>query len=131
MAKTDFKDIDEYIASTGKDEREVLEKIRQTIRQAVPDAEEVISYQIPAFKHHGFVVYLSAYKGHYSLSFPPPGTVFDEFKAELAGYKLSKSTIQLPKNHPMPYELIGKMAAFRAKENAEAAAAKAAKKGSP
>lgn len=119
MAKTDFKTPDEYLASLSPEARTVLETVRSTIRQAVPEAEEVISYQIPAFKHHGFVWYYSAYKNHFSLSCPPPFTVFEVFKDELSRYKMSKSTIQFPFSEPVPVDLIGKMAAFRAAQNAE------------
>jgi len=80
VAKTDFKTVDEYINTFPQDVGETLEKIRQTIQEAVPDAEEVISYQIPAFKFYGWILYFSAYKDHYSISFPPPSTVFDIFK---------------------------------------------------
>src|SRR5688572_6106604 len=96
MAKTDFKSVDEYIATFPEDIQRTLRTVRQTIREAVPDAEELISYQIPAYKLQGWVAYFSGYKNHYSLSCPPPSTVFDAFKAELAPYKTSKSAIQFP-----------------------------------
>lgn len=119
MAKTDFKTVDEYIATFPKDVQDGLEKIRGAIRTAVPEAEEVISYQIPAYKFHGWVLYFSAHKKHYSLSCPPPFTVFEVFKEELSAYKVSKSTIQFPKDKPLPLELIGDLARYRTKENLE------------
>ncbi len=119
-----FSNAEEYIRSFSKDVQEILQTVRQTIKQAVPEAEEVISYQIPAFKYHGWIFYYSAYKNHYSLSCPPPFTLFDVFKKELAPYKMSKSTIQFPFDQPIPTELIFKMAKFRAKENIEAEAKK-------
>jgi len=121
MAKTDFQSVDEYIASRDPSEHEVLRAIRAAIRSGAPNAEEVISYQLPAYKDHGFVIYFSAASKHYALSFPPPWSVFDQFAGELAEYKVSKSTVQLPKNKPIPYDLITRMAAFRAAENAAAA----------
>ena len=124
MAKTDFQSVDEFIASRDESEHEVLRRIRAAIRQGAPEAEEVISYQLPAYKHHGFVVYFGAATKHFSLSFPPPSTVFERFADELAEYKVSKSTIQLPKDKPIPYDLITRMAAFRAAENAAGAATK-------
>src|SRR5690606_8007251 len=127
MAKTDFQSIDDYIASRDESEREVLQRIREAVRAGAPEAEEVISYQLPAFKHHGFVIYFGAATKHYSLSFPPPWTVFEQFAGPLADYKVSKSTVQLPKNKPIPYELIRQMAAFRAKENEQTGTAKAKK----
>jgi uncharacterized protein YdhG (YjbR/CyaY superfamily) len=119
MAKTDYKSIDEYIAAHDVSEQKVLQKIRATIHKAVPEAEEVISYQVPAFKYNGWIFYFGAYTNHYSISCPPPFTVFDVFKNELASYDMSKSTIQFPKNQPFPYDLLAKMAKFRAKENLE------------
>lgn len=124
MAKTDYKTIDEYIAGRDTDEQKVLQKIRETIQKAVPDAEGVISYQIPAFKYHGWIFYFSAYTNHYSLSCPPPWTIFEEYKKELAGLEISKSTIQFPKAKPFPYDLLTKMSKFRAKENIEREKAK-------
>lgn len=118
MAKTDFKTVDEYIATFPSDVQAILETLRKTIREAVPEAEEVINYQIPAYKYHGWIFYFSAYKNHYSLSCPPP-THFEVFQDELAGYKLSKSTIQFPMKDPVPVDLIRRMAEFRAKENVE------------
>jgi uncharacterized protein YdhG (YjbR/CyaY superfamily) len=119
MAKTDYKNVDEYISAFEKQDQQVLQKIRETILKAVPDAEEVISYQIPAYKYHGWVCYFSAHTNHYSISCPPPFTVFDVFAKELAAYKKSKSTVQFPKNKPFPYDLLSKMVKFRAKENLE------------
>lgn len=119
MAKTDYKSVDEYIATFPDDVQAFLREVRSAIQTAVPEAEEVISYQIPAYKHHGFVMYFSAYKKHVSITCPPPFTVFEAFENELAPYKQSKTTIQLPLDQPVPRQLIHDMAVFRAKENAE------------
>ena len=124
MAKTDFKNVDEYIATFPKNVQAVLEQIRQTIQKAVPDAEEVISYQIPAYKFHGWVLYFSAYTQHFSLSCPPPFTIFTEFKEELSLYEVSKSAIKFPLDQPVPVKLIRQIAQFRAKENLERDGAK-------
>ena len=124
MAKTDFKSADEYIATFPAADQEALQAIRQAIRAGAPGAEEVISYQIPAFKEDGFVLYYSAYTHHYALALPPPFTVFEVFKDQLASYVVSKSAIQLPKSRPLPLSLITEIAAFRARENRERAAAK-------
>ncbi|WP_346320152.1 DUF1801 domain-containing protein [Chitinophaga sp. YIM B06452] len=121
--KVKFDTVDQYIGSFGKEDRQVLENIRQTIKKALPAAEEVISYQIPAYKQNGFVIYFSCYTAHYSLSIPP-STVFEKFKKELSGYNVSKSTVQLPKGQPIPYGLITDMAKYKAKENEANAAAK-------
>ena len=70
MAKTDYQSIDEYIAAHDATEQKVLQKMRETIRKAVPEAEEVISYQVPAFKYNGWIFYFGAYTNHYSISCP-------------------------------------------------------------
>lgn len=124
MAKTDFKTADEYIATFPAADQEALQAIRQAIRAGAPDAEEVISYQLPAFKLDGFVLYYSAFTHHYGLSLPPPFTVFEAFEDRLAPYKVSKSAIQLPKTQPLPLTLITEIARFRANENRTRAAAK-------
>jgi uncharacterized protein YdhG (YjbR/CyaY superfamily) len=128
MAKTDFKTIHEYIQTFPQDVQDILEQVRQTIHKAVPEAEEVISYQIPAFKFHGWVFYFSAHKKHYSLSCPPPFTVFEAFKKDLSAYEVSKSAIQFPLDKPVPVKLIQQMAQYRAKENLERDKTKAKKK---
>jgi uncharacterized protein YdhG (YjbR/CyaY superfamily) len=124
MAKTNYLTVDEYISTFPKDVQRILEQIRQTIQAAVPEAEEVISYQLPAFKFHGFVFYFSAYKNHYSLSCPPPFTVFTAFKEGLLPYKVLPTAIQFPLVQPVPVELIRDMAIYRANENLEKAKAK-------
>lgn len=116
-----IQSVEEYVAAFPEEVQASLERIRQTISQAIPEAEEVISYQIPAFKLHGMVIYYSAYKSHYSISTPPPFTAFETFKEELAPYEVSKSAVKFPMDKPLPLELIGKIAKFKAQENAEAA----------
>ncbi len=128
MAKTDFKSIDEYIRTRDAEEQKMLQQIRTTISDAVPEAEEVISYQIPAFKYHGFIFYFSAFNKHYSLSCPPPWTIFEKYKKELEPYEMSKSTIQFPKDQPFPFDLVTKMSKFRADENLQLEKAKPKKK---
>jgi uncharacterized protein YdhG (YjbR/CyaY superfamily) len=126
MAKTDFKTPDEYIAAAPEADRADLEAIRNAIRDAVPEAEEAISYQIPAFRTaDGWIFYYSVHTNHFSLACPPPCPERETFKAELAPYKMSKSAIQFPKSTPLPLKLIGEMAAFRAREAAERAKTKA------
>ena len=128
MAKTDFKTIDEYIATFEGEDAAGLQALRATIRGAVPEAEERISYQIPAFYHHGWIFYISAYAKHFNLSCPPPSAAFETFKDELAGYKMTKSAVQLPKSKPLPLDLIGRMAKVQAGANAEHEASKPSKK---
>jgi uncharacterized protein YdhG (YjbR/CyaY superfamily) len=99
--------------------------VRSTIRKALPRAEEVISYQIPAYKLGGVVLYFAGWKQHYSL-YPATERLVAAFKDELAPYELSKGTIRFPLSRPVPVGLIGRIAKFRAKEVAERVKAKAA-----
>lgn len=124
MAKTDFKSADEYIKTFPADKQAVLKQVREAIRKAVPDAEEVISYQIPAFRVAGsWVFYYSMYTSHFSLACPPPFAPFKEFAKELSGYKQSKSAVNFPLEEPVPVKLIGLMTKFQAEDiNAKAKA---------
>lgn len=126
MAKTDFKSVDEYIATHPEEVQAILERVRSTIRKAVPGADEVISYQIPAYKLHGSaVLYFAGWKQHYSL-YPATEGVVAAFKDELAPYKVSKGTIRFPLARPVPVKLIEGIAKVRAKEAAEGAETKRA-----
>ena len=96
MANTDFKSVDEYIASKPEAVRGILERVRSAIRKALPRADEVISYQIPAYKLQGrAVIYFAGWKQHYSV-YPAIGALVDAFKDELAPYEISKGTIRSP-----------------------------------
>ena len=124
MAKTDFKSVDEYIETFPDDVQAILQRVRSTIRKAIPGAEEVISYQIPAYKRHGSrVLYFAGWKQHYSL-YPANDRLVEAFKEELAPYQVSKGTIRFPLSQPVPVRLIGRIAKFRVKEAAERAKAK-------
>jgi uncharacterized protein YdhG (YjbR/CyaY superfamily) len=127
MAKTDFKSVDQYIAAQPDAVRAILERVRAAIRKAVPDAEEVISYQIPAYKlGGGTVVYFAGWKEHYSI-YPAAKQLVAAFKKELEPYEVNdKGTIRFPLSEPVPVKLIERIAKFRAKEVAEARKAKAA-----
>ena len=119
MAKTDFKSVDEYIASQPEAVRGILRRVRNTIRKAVPGAEEVISYKIPTYKlHSGPVLYFAGWKQHYSL-YPATERVVAAFKDELAPYEVTKGTIRFPLSESVPAKLIERIAKFRAKEVAE------------
>jgi uncharacterized protein YdhG (YjbR/CyaY superfamily) len=126
MAKTEFKSVDEYIASQPDAVQGILERVRSTIRRALPGAEEGISYQIPTYKVHGDpVLYFAGWNQHYSL-YPAGEYLVAAFKAELARYKVNKGTIRFPLSEPVPVKLIAGIAKFRAKEVAEREKAKAA-----
>jgi uncharacterized protein YdhG (YjbR/CyaY superfamily) len=125
MAKTDFRSVDDYIASQPEATQATLKRVRSIIRKALPSAEETISYQIPAYKLRGqAVVYFAGWKQHYSL-YPASGPLVKAFKSELAPYALSKGTIRFPLGETVPAKLIERIAKFRAKEVAEGAEAKA------
>lgn len=116
MSKTTpFKDLDSYLACLSEGERVTLGKIRQSIKKAVPGAEEVISYQMPAFKFHGMLVWFAAFKNHYSLFIRPK--VLQFFKDELKQYETSKSAIKFPKDKSVPVRLVSKIVKLAAKEN--------------
>ncbi len=119
MAKTDFKSIDAYVKTQPKASQAVLKQVRDVIRKAVPKADEVISYQIPAFKLQGTaVIYFAAWKEHFSL-YPATDRVQTTFKQELAPYALSKGTIRFPLEQKVPTGLIARIAKLRAKETLE------------
>lgn len=126
MKKTDAKsaparDVDEYLAGVPKEARATLEKLRKTIKAAAPMASEVISYQMPMYKHHGMVVGFAAFKNHCSLF--PGSAVMDAHKEELKRYDTSKGTIRFPAGKPLPAALVKKLVKARIEEN-EARASK-------
>ncbi len=114
--------IDEYIAGFPADVQQILQQIRQTIREAAPGAQEAISYQMPTFKLHGNLVHFAAFKQH--IGFYPTPSGIDAFKDELAPYASSKGAVQFPLGKPFPYELISRIVAYRVEENLAKAAAK-------
>jgi uncharacterized protein YdhG (YjbR/CyaY superfamily) len=119
VAKTDFKSVDEYIASQPKEVQGVLKRVQSTIRKAVPGAEEVISYKIPTYKLHGGpVLYFAGWSRHYSL-YPATDHMVAAFTDDLARYQVSKGTIRFPLSEPVPVKLIEHIAKFRAKEAAD------------
>ncbi len=119
MAKTNFKSVDEYIASQSEAGQGVLKRVRSAIRKGVPRAEEVISYGIPTFKLNGRpVVYFAGWSRHYSL-YPSTDRVVAAFKDDLAPFEISKGTIRFPLSEPVPVKLIEGIAKFRVKEVAE------------
>ena len=120
------QDIDEYIASFPKDTQEILEKVRTTIRQAAPDAEETIKYQMPTFTLKGNLVHFGAFKKH--IGFYPTPTGTEEFKNELSVYEGAKGSVRFPLDKPIPFDLISRIVEFREKENLERAEAKGKKK---
>ena len=113
--KKEFSTIDEYIASFPKEIQEILTSIRKEIKSSAPNATETISYQMPAFRLNGILVYFAAYTNH--IGFYPTPSAIREFSKELSSYEFSKGAIKFPLNEPMPLELIKKIVEFRVKEN--------------
>jgi uncharacterized protein YdhG (YjbR/CyaY superfamily) len=106
------KSVDDYLAGVPEPARGTLNKIRATIRSAAPpDAAEVISYGIPAFKHNGVLIWFAAFSNHCSLF--PTAAVIEKFKSELKGFTISKGTIQFPTDKPLPAALVKKMVKAR------------------
>jgi uncharacterized protein YdhG (YjbR/CyaY superfamily) len=109
------KNIDEYIASFSPEVRAILEKIRLTIKNAAPGAQETISYKIPAFRLNRILVYFAAFKNHIGL-YPPVKGDAQLVKAASA-YAGVKGNLQFPLDHPIPYGLIERIVKFRVKQN--------------
>jgi len=116
------RSIDDYIARFPADVQAKLQQVRATIRQAAPDAKEVISYQMPAFTQQGNVIYFAGYEHHIGL-YPAPRGI-EQFKKELAAYEGGKGTIKLPHDRPLPLDLIRRIVEFKVQLNLEKAMAK-------
>jgi uncharacterized protein YdhG (YjbR/CyaY superfamily) len=126
MAKTDFKSVDDYIASQPEAIQAILTRVRRTICKAVPGAREVISYGMPTYVlDGGRLLYFAVWTQHYSI-YAATESVVAEFKEELTPYEVDKGTIRFPLSQPVPIKLISRIAKFRAKEVAGREKAKAA-----
>jgi uncharacterized protein YdhG (YjbR/CyaY superfamily) len=107
--------IDEYIAGFPDDVQEILQKVRETIRNAAPDAEETISYQIPTFTRGGrYLIYFAGFRKHVSVYPAPVGNA--EFAEEMAVYGSGKGTAKFPLDRPIPFDLITRMVKYRMQE---------------
>lgn len=126
MKKQKPTDIDEYIARFPVGVQAVLQKVRETIGNAAPDAEEVISYQMPALKQHGILVYFAAWKNHIGLY--PPISGDSAIEKAVARYAGPKGNLQFPLDEPMPLKLIERIVKLRVKQNETKASAKTKKK---
>jgi len=109
------KSIDEYIAQFPQEIQEILNKLRQVIKESAPNTEEKISYGMPTFALNGNLVHFAAYKNH--IGFYPTSNGITTFKQELSGYKTSKGAVQFPIGKTIPYELVSKIVKFRVSEN--------------
>jgi len=109
--------VDEYLKAFSPSVRKKLNALRKTIREAAPQADEVISYQMPAYKYRGMLVYFAAYKNH--IGFYPAAKGIEAFQKELSAYERSKGTVRFPIDKPLPYGLISQIVKFRMKQNEE------------
>jgi uncharacterized protein YdhG (YjbR/CyaY superfamily) len=116
------QNIDDYIAGFPEDTQAILQKMRETIKKAAPEAEETINYQIPTFTLHGNLVHFAGYKKH--VGFYPTPSGIEKFKEQLSAYEGAKGSVKFPLDQPIPYELIAEITAYRVQENLEKAAAK-------
>lgn len=115
--------VDAYIVACPAEVQGRLQALRATIRAAAPEAEEVISYQMPTFRLHGNLVHFAAHKGH--IGFYPTPSGIAAFQERLARYSSSKGAVQFPLDEPLPLDLVVEMVRFRVAENVAAAEAKA------
>ena len=120
------KDIDGYIARFPADVQAILEKVRTTIRTAASEAMETISYQMPAFKLHGILVYFAGWKTHIGLY--PPVSGGKALEKAVARYSGPKGNLQFPLDEPIPYDLIERIVRLRVKQDLAKAAAKVKKR---
>jgi uncharacterized protein YdhG (YjbR/CyaY superfamily) len=112
-AKRRFETVDEYISTFPQNVQGILEKVRETIREAAPQAEETISYQIPTFKLKGnYLVYFAAFRKHIGLYPPPPKA----FKEEVSSYEGPKGNLKFPIDKPIPLDLVRRIVEYRVKE---------------
>lgn len=109
------KDIDEYIASFSPEVRAILKKIRLTIRNAAPKAQETISYRMPAFRLNGILLYFAAFKKHIGLYPPVRGNA--RLEKAISVYAGAKGNLQFPLDQPIPYGLIERIVKLRVKQN--------------
>lgn len=112
-----FKTVDEYLSAFPASTKKILQQVRKTIKQAAPNAEELISYNMPAFKLNGVLVFFAGYENH--VGFYPTPSGIEAFKKELSNYMWAKGSVQFPLDKPMPLDLITRIVKYRVKENAE------------
>lgn len=110
-----FKTIDEYIAMFPEDVQRILNELRQTIKEAAPEAQETINYQMPTFTLNGNLVHFAAFQNH--IGFYPTPSGIEAFKNELSLYKGAKGSVQFPIDQPLPLSLIRKIVEYRVQEN--------------
>ena len=114
--------VDEYIQGFTPEVQAILQRVRQVVLEAAPNAQEVISYRMPAVKQNGFLVYFAAFKSHIGLYPPVTGNI--DIQKAIAPYAGEKGNLRFPFNKPIPYDLIACITALRVKQDAAKAEGK-------
>jgi len=122
MDRATPQSIDDYIAAFPPEVQAILQRIRSTIRNAAPDAQEIISYRMPAFTQNGILVYFAAFKKHIGLYPPVSGDA--SLEKAIAPYAGEKGNLRFPLDQPIPYDLIERIVKLRVTQSSAKAAAK-------
>lgn len=115
MDDVTYKTVDEYIKGFSGDVQDKLKALRAAIREAAPDAEECISYRMPAYRQGGPLVYFAAFKSHIGLY--PTASGIEAFRDEFKAYKSGKGSVQFPMDEPLPLELVTRVVKFKLEDN--------------
>ena len=118
--------IGEYIAAFPDDIGKILARIRSTVRDAAPGAEETISYRMPAFRQNGILIYFAAFRHHIGVSPPIHGDA--RLEKALAKYAGEKGNLRFPLDEPIPYDLIARIVKLRVRQNDEKISARKRKR---
>jgi uncharacterized protein YdhG (YjbR/CyaY superfamily) len=124
--KTGVIEVDEYLARVPADMRASLQELRRTVREVAPEAEEVVSYQVPAFRLNGMLVWYAAFKDHCSF-FVGSTVILRKYAAELKPFRAGKGTLQFTPERPIPATLVRRIVLDRVVENKSRAASKRAR----
>ena len=108
------RDIDDYIRRFPERTQRLLTKMRKTIRRAAPEAQETISYGMPAFRLDGILVWFAAHKAH--IGFYPRASAIAAFKNDLSAFKMARGSVQFPFDEPLPLAVVSRIVKFRVKE---------------
>jgi len=118
------KNVDEYISRFPPQVQAILQQVRLTVATAAPEAEEAISYGMPAFRLHGALVYFAAFRNH--LGFYPPVRATGALARAVAAYAGPKGNLKFPLDEPIPFDVIGAVVKRRVRDNRAKAAARRA-----
>ncbi len=115
MKSKSFKTVEAYFSTVTRERRGTLQQVREAIKTAAPQAEEVITYNMPGFRLNGYLVAYAAYKNH--IGFYPGAAGIAAFREEISKYQWAKGSVRFPLDKPMPLALIRKIVRFRVKQN--------------